>query len=86
MKLLIVVHHHFVLWNVPTWFPEKLRADFPQIEVAHRTNYDGVDEHLRDSEIIFAFSLRPEQRRVYWPPRKDRPLRATVFSRAIVFA
>ena len=64
MKLLIVVHHHFDLWNVPFWFPEKLRTDFPQIEVTHRTNYDGVSEYLRDSEIIFAFSLRPEQFRL----------------------
>jgi phosphoglycerate dehydrogenase-like enzyme len=64
MKLLIVVHHHFDLWNVPSWFPEKLRTDFPQIEVTHRTNYDGVAESLRDSEIIFAFSLRPEQFRL----------------------
>ena len=61
MKLLIVVHHHFDLWNVPAWFPEKLRADFPQVEVTHRTNYDGLEEPLRDAEIIFAFSLRPEQ-------------------------
>ena len=61
MKLLIVVHHHFDLWNVPAWFPEKLRTDFPLLEVSHRTNYDGVEEYLRDAEILFAFSLRPEQ-------------------------
>jgi phosphoglycerate dehydrogenase-like enzyme len=61
MKLLIVVHHPFDLWNVPAWFPEKLRSEFPQIEVTHRSNYDGVEEHLRDAEIAFAFSLRPEQ-------------------------
>ncbi len=63
-KLLIVVHHPFDLWNVPTWFPDKLRTDFPQIEVTHRTNYDGIIEYLRDSEIVFAFSLRPEQFRL----------------------
>ena len=61
MKLLIVVHHHFDLWNVPAWFPDKLQTEFPQIEVTHRSNYEGVEEYLRDSEIIFAFSLRPEQ-------------------------
>jgi phosphoglycerate dehydrogenase-like enzyme len=61
MKLLIAIHHHFDLWNVPAWFPEQLQRDFPQIEVIHRTNYDGVEEHLRDAEIAFAFSLRPEQ-------------------------
>ena len=61
MKLLIVVHHHFDLWNVPAWFPEKLKTEFPQIEVIHRENYDGLTEHLRDAEIVLAFSLRPEQ-------------------------
>lgn len=61
MKLVIVVHHHFDLWNVPAWFPEQLRTEFPQIEVTDRSNYDGVEEQLRDAEIAFAFSLRPEQ-------------------------
>jgi phosphoglycerate dehydrogenase-like enzyme len=61
MKLLVVVHHRFDLWNVPAWFLEKLRTDFPQIESLHQSNFEGVEEHLRDAEILFAFSLRPEQ-------------------------
>jgi phosphoglycerate dehydrogenase-like enzyme len=61
MKLLIVVHHHFDLWNVPAWFPERLRANFPQIEVLQRPNYEVVEDFIRDAEIVFAFSLRPEQ-------------------------
>lgn len=64
MKLLIVVHHHFDLWNVPAWFSEKLQADFPQVELGHRTSYDGIEKDLRDAEIIFTFSLRPEQFRL----------------------
>jgi phosphoglycerate dehydrogenase-like enzyme len=64
MKLLIVVHHHFDLWNVPTWFPAKLQAEFPQIELVHKASYDGIAEQLHDSEILFAFSLRPEQFKV----------------------
>jgi D-2-hydroxyacid dehydrogenase (NADP+) len=61
MKLLIVVHHPFDLWNVPAWFPGKLCTDFPQIEVVYRANYDGIETHLHDAEILFAFSLRSEQ-------------------------
>jgi phosphoglycerate dehydrogenase-like enzyme len=64
MKLLIVVHHRFDLWNVPGWFPVKLQSEFPQIEILHKPNYDDVEECLRDSEIIFSFSLRPEQFRL----------------------
>jgi len=61
MKLLLVVYHRFDLWNVPAWFPKKLHEDFPQIELLRRTSYDGIENHLHDAEVLFAFSLRPEQ-------------------------
>jgi phosphoglycerate dehydrogenase-like enzyme len=61
MKLLIVLHHRFELWNAPPWFSQRLRQDFPQLEVVHLTSYDGIDEHIRDAEITIAWSLRPEQ-------------------------
>jgi phosphoglycerate dehydrogenase-like enzyme len=60
-KLLIVVHHEFDLWNVPAGFSERLRTDFPDIEVVHRRSYEGAEEHLRECEILFAFALRSEQ-------------------------
>lgn len=61
MKLLIVVHHRFDLWNVPSWFGERLSRDFPQLQITQRDNYDGVEEDLRDAEILFTISLRPQQ-------------------------
>jgi phosphoglycerate dehydrogenase-like enzyme len=61
MKLLIVVHHRFALWNVPPWFGERLAKEFPQLQIAQRTSYDGIEEELRDAEIIFTISLRAEQ-------------------------
>jgi D-2-hydroxyacid dehydrogenase (NADP+) len=61
MKLLIAVHHRFDLWNVPAWFPERLQAEFPQLEMIHRANYAGLEEYLREAEILLSFSLRPEQ-------------------------
>lgn len=61
MKLLIVIHHRLDLWNTPPWFTEKLRAEFPAIEVVDRNSYEGIEEHLRDAEIIFTISLNPEQ-------------------------
>src|SRR6202163_3898288 len=61
MKLLIVVYHRFGLWNAPPWFAERLRKDFPRIEIVHLPSYEGVEEQLRDSEIVFTISLRPEQ-------------------------
>ena len=61
MKLLIVVHHRFELWNVPAWFGERLAQDFPSLEVVQHDTYEGVEEHLRDAEILFTISLRAEQ-------------------------
>ena len=61
MKLLIVIRHSFELWNPPDWFAERLRRDFPQLEVVHLKDYRGIDEHIRDAEIAIAWSLRPEQ-------------------------
>jgi D-2-hydroxyacid dehydrogenase (NADP+) len=61
MKLLIILHHRFELWNAPDWFAQRLQSDFPQVEVAHFASYDGIEPHLRDAEIIVTWSLRPEQ-------------------------
>ena len=61
MKLLIVVQHRLDLWNVPAWFGERLTQEFPQLQIAQRNNYDGIEGDLRDAEIIFTISLRPEQ-------------------------
>ena len=61
MKLLILVHHRFDLWNVPAWFTAKLRTEFPEIEVVYLSSYEGAEKHLRDAEIVFTISLRPEQ-------------------------
>lgn len=61
MKLLILLHHRFDLWNAPEWFSERLRKDFPQLEVEHLSSYDGLEDHLHDAEIVIAWSLRPEQ-------------------------
>ena len=61
MKLLILVHHRFELWNVPAWFTEKLRKEFPELEIVHLDSYDNAESHLSDAEIVFTISLRPEQ-------------------------
>ena len=61
MKLLIVVHHQFDLWNVPAWFTERLSQEFPHLRITQRASYDGIEEDLRDAEIMFTISLRPEQ-------------------------
>jgi phosphoglycerate dehydrogenase-like enzyme len=61
LKLVIVLQHRLELWNAPGWFAERLRKDFPQIDIIHRTTYDGIEDYIRDAEIIIGWSLRPEQ-------------------------
>ena len=61
MNLLIVVHHRFDLWNVPAWFGERLREEFPKLQVVQLNAYEGVEDHLQDAEVIFTISLRPAQ-------------------------
>ena len=60
-NLLIVIHHRFELWRAPMWFGQRLARDFPQLKIVQRDSYEGIEEHLRDAEIIFTISLRPEQ-------------------------
>jgi phosphoglycerate dehydrogenase-like enzyme len=61
MKLLIVVHHRFDLWNVPAWFVERLLQEFPQLQIVQRASFGEAEEDLRDAEIIFTIALGPEQ-------------------------
>jgi phosphoglycerate dehydrogenase-like enzyme len=61
IKVVIVLHHRFELWNAPAWLPERLQKDFPQIQLQQLTRYDGVEDALRDAEVVIAWSLRPEQ-------------------------
>jgi phosphoglycerate dehydrogenase-like enzyme len=61
MKLLMVVHHRFDLWKLPAWFGERLGQEFHGLKIAQRDSYDGIEEELRDAEIVFTISLRPEQ-------------------------
>jgi phosphoglycerate dehydrogenase-like enzyme len=70
MKLLILVHHRFALWNAPAWVPEKLQQEFPQIDVVHLPTYDDLARHITDTEILITWSVRADQiksaRRLRW--------------------
>lgn len=61
MKVLVVVYHQLALWNVPPWFGERLRGDFPQLNIALRSSYEGIEEDLQGAEVMFTLSLRPKQ-------------------------
>ncbi len=60
-KVVLCVHHAFELWTAPAWFSERLRKDFPQLQIAHLADYKGLTEELRDAEVFVGWSLRAEQ-------------------------
>lgn len=61
MKLLILLKHRFELWTPPEWFAQRLRQEFPDINVVHLRDYERVDEELPDAEVLIGWSLRGEQ-------------------------
>jgi phosphoglycerate dehydrogenase-like enzyme len=61
LKLLIALYHRFQPWIAPLWFSERLRTDFPQIDVVQLLNYDRITEEIADAELAIAWSLRGDQ-------------------------
>jgi phosphoglycerate dehydrogenase-like enzyme len=60
-KLLILTQHRLEMWIAPPWFAERLRRDFPEVEVAQRNSYENTEQHIEDVEVLFGISIRPEQ-------------------------
>lgn len=60
-KLLIVTYHRLDLWIAPAWFSERLRGEFPELQVVQLNSYENVEQEIADAEIMFGISLRPEQ-------------------------
>ena len=61
VKLLILLHHRFDLWQAPQWFVERLGREFPQLEIENLHNYDNIEQEIANAEILMGWSLRPEQ-------------------------
>ena len=60
-KLLILTYHRLELWIAPPWFAERLRREFPDLEVDQLNSYENLEQRIADVEILFATSIRPEQ-------------------------
>jgi phosphoglycerate dehydrogenase-like enzyme len=70
MKLLVLVHHDFEVWETPTWFDQRLREDFPQLEVVRLDSENDTIEDWIDADAALTWSLRPKQleraKRLQW--------------------
>ena len=61
MKLIVMIQHQFELWEAPGWFDQRLREDFPGLQIVRFSTRDGREQELDDAEIIFTWALKPEQ-------------------------
>jgi phosphoglycerate dehydrogenase-like enzyme len=62
-KIAILLHDEFEMWRPPTWFVEKLRAEFPDAEVLYSAQKRDDAQALRDADVLIGWSLSPEQLR-----------------------
>jgi phosphoglycerate dehydrogenase-like enzyme len=61
LKLLIVIYHRFELWRAPEWFAERVRREFPNVEVVRREDYEGFERELADTDVLMSWSITAEQ-------------------------
>ncbi|MGH9492202.1 MAG: D-2-hydroxyacid dehydrogenase [Terriglobales bacterium] len=58
---MLCVRHAFELWTAPAWVSQRLRRDFPQLQIAHLPDYKRLTEEIGDAEVFVGWSLRAEQ-------------------------
>ena len=62
-KIAILLHDPFEMWHPPSWFLDRLRTEFPQVEAIYSSSFSKRhdDEALRDADVMIGWSLSPEQ-------------------------
>src|ERR1041384_4745358 len=61
LKLLIVIYHSFELWRAPGQFAERIRSEFPNVEVMRRDDYKQIEEELPDTDILMSWTITAPQ-------------------------
>jgi len=60
-KLTICVWHPFTEWRPKAAMARAIRTRWPLMRVVHLPDYAHLDEELPDTDILVAYSLRPQQ-------------------------
>ena len=60
-KIAVLLHDEFEMWRPPPWFLDRLRTEFPQIEVAYSTSKRHDEDALRGADVMIGWALPPEQ-------------------------
>ena len=61
MKLLIALENPMPLYIAPDWLADRLRAQFPSIEVVLLASLERMQSEIADAEVLLAQSLKREQ-------------------------
>jgi len=64
IKVLVAAYSRIDLWTAPDWFAERLRADFPQVDITRITSGERLSQELSNSSVLFDASFGPEHLRV----------------------
>jgi D-2-hydroxyacid dehydrogenase (NADP+) len=62
-KIAVLLHNEFEMWRLPAWFLDRLRAEFPQVEVTSSFSKRHDDDALRGADVMIGWALLPEQLR-----------------------
>lgn len=60
-KIAILLHDEFEMWRPPAWFLEKLRTDFPEIEINYSATKRDDEQALNGADVLIGWALPPEQ-------------------------
>jgi phosphoglycerate dehydrogenase-like enzyme len=63
-KIAILLHDSFEMWRPPAWFIERLRTEFPEVEVIHSSSKKHDEQALREADVMIGWSLSLEQLRI----------------------
>lgn len=61
MKLIVVINHRVQMWEAPVWFDQRMRQDFPQVEIVRFLTRQDDPAEFKDANVIFSSSLTVEQ-------------------------
>ncbi len=62
-KIAILLHDDFEMWRPPAWFIDRLRTEFPHVEVAYSNSKRHDDDVLHSADVMIGWALSPEQMR-----------------------
>ncbi len=70
IKVLVAAYSRLSLWTAPAWFAERLRAEFPQLNIAQITSGERLAQELANTTVLFGGSFGPddlrEARKLRW--------------------